>query len=400
MTLQRYLDNQEAQFIPAAGMLAVEYSGHVDEEALERAFDKVCIHHPVLRARIRSVGGRLLLYVPADYRRGIEVLDGDEYTLRCVANESWDVSHAVAQLVLIRGASRGYVALRLSVSITDGGLIRAALAELWRFYTDLVNGTEVSVEPGVSLPASPIDLLQRRAGVRLTPSLVDPTSSPDAIEFSSPIERRVVLPDTDTTSLVNRAHQLKTSVHALLCGAVLVALRDCGRPTQPTPMVCWSPINLRSRVDPPVSATEVTSFGIRHRTELVVAKNADPVSVGREVKQQIDTAIARRELSQEPIQSPPAPVDTSLEQRLATVLVSNAGVTPRFSQPAGLTITDLLLPQDTMTPLYPICAVMTYDGQLSLKFVCPSARFTNEEVENIVNDINAQLHYIMTLQPS
>lgn len=390
LTRQRYLDNLEAKLKGSAPSFTAEYQGYLDEKALARAFELLCARHPVLSGRIRRDDKGYLLYVPPDHHPRIMAIDGDIRTLWREAHQSWDITRAVAQLTLIREKQRGFVALRADHSIVDGTAVIALFDELWQLYTDVANCLDVSADAKASLPSSPYRALQCRAGVRFSSSLLDATGTPDVTRCKA-IERRIHLSEEKTARLIAAARTEHTSVNTLLCGSILVALRAQGRQTERTPMVCWVPIDLRNRVTPPVGATEFTSFSTRHKVEVAVPANGDPIAVGREVKKQLESAIARRELSMEPIQSPPPRVETTLEQRLATVLISNVGVIPKLVRPAELVITDYLIPANPMMVMFPCYAIYTYEGCLNIQVLYPSDFFTNGEVEQLVKRTISQL---------
>lgn len=386
LSLQRYLDNFESNIKGAAPAQAVEYQGHVDEEVLARAFEILCTHHPVLRGRIRADDQGNLLYIPPDNYPELVVFDGDENTLRREARRPWYPSNAVARLILIRGETRGFVAFRMDHAVADGTSFRAMFNELWRLYTDLANGSNISAGSDGTLPCPPSDLFRRSPGIQF-----DRMHMPKPLAQCESIERRIHLSEAATTRLIAAARAKKTSVHALACGAILVAIRARGTAVGPTPMVCWSLVNLRNLVTPPVGAMETTNFAARHMAVVNVSKNTNPVEVGREVKVQLTRAITCGELSINPVQSPPPHVDTVLEQRLATVSVSNNGVLPRFAQPAGLSIINRLSIAYPMTVMFPTYSLYTFGGQLSMRVVYPADLFTIDEVEKIVKQTTEHL---------
>lgn len=380
--------------IGAAPSFAIEYSGVVDQVALMRAFESLCSRHPVLCGRIRSDDRGHILYVPPDYRPELVVLDDGTSTLGSEANRPWDPILALARLTLIRGNNQGFLALRIDHSIVDATSVIALFDELWRLYTDTVNGSCTSFT-SLPLPYSPFEVLQSRAGAHFSQSVLDPKTGSDPIRLCKSIERRIKLSGEHTDQLVAAAHKLETSVHALICGAIVTGLRSLGKSTMMTPMVCLSPVNLRNRVTPPVGATETTNFTARVKIEVPVSLDSDPVTVGREVKAQLGRTIAQRNLTREPMQSPPPRVATPLDQRLATVLVSNVGVIPALAHPAGLTISDYLIPGHSKTVLFPTYGVYTYEGRMSMQVVYPSKFFTNEEVDYLVKRTTEQLDDIV-----
>lgn len=413
LTLQRYLDDFEVLATRTWAANSVVYEGHVDEDVMSRAFALLCVRYPVLRGRIRPDERGNLLYVSPGHHPDFIVLDGDESTLQREIERPLDPARAVVQLMLIRGEARGFLAVRANHAVIDGHSWWAMLDDLWRLYTNIVNGADVSVDPGVSLPSPPSALLEERWGgfapVRRRLDGIQSDTSPDKTDQPNPREvcervaRRFRLTEEETAQLVAAARTHKTSVHAILCGVFLVAQRALGAPPEPTSMMCQSIIDLRNLVTPPVGATEATNFIGWHRAEVTVPANGNPIVVGRQVKRQLDTAIARRELLTLRQMRAPFRFETPLEQHLAIVAVTNGGVMPRFSQPDGLTITDYWMPISKTGPrrrTNPTYIVYTYAGRLDITCTGSSEVFTTEKVEQLLKGIKEQLVYISMPNPN
>lgn len=393
MILQRYLDDIEVQ-LRTVSTHTVEYEGTVDEAALVGAYEQLCVRYPVLRARIRADDRGWLLQVAPDDRPALMVLDGDESSLTHVASQPWEPGHAVAQLVVVRGKSRGFVALRADHAVVDGRSRTSMFGELWRFYTDLVNGCDVSVEPGAGLPSSPATVIKQGHGAahRGRPGYSKDSDARRCVH----IPRRIHLTHEETARLISVARSQQTSVHALVCGAILVNLRSHGTTPEPARMVCLSIVDLRSQLNQAVRAIETTNpLGV-HMAEVVVPAGGDPVAVGHEVKTQLDTDLRRGNV---PMLIPSVTkslyssrVVGYLEQYLAKISVTNIGVIPRFDQPAGLTIKDWRrVTTGGKGPNFTMYGVWTYDGRLSILCGYPSDSLTSDDADRLTEGVKAQL---------
>jgi phenolphthiocerol/phthiocerol/phthiodiolone dimycocerosyl transferase len=148
--------------------------------------------------------------------------------------------------------------------------------------------------------------------------------------------------------------------------------------------VCVSPADLRGRVRPPVGATETTYFDVRHRATVNVARGADPIVIGKRIKAQLEEALASGRLVLEPIQSPPPRVETAVEQRLATAMVSNSRRVRPFVTPQDVAITDFFVLRSGEAPLYPAYSVRTYGDRLNIRYDFPNELFTEAEVDALV----------------
>jgi hypothetical protein len=187
-------------------------------------------------------------------------------------------------------------------------------------------------------------------------------------------------------------------VHALVCGAVVVAHRNFGSTaTTPMPLGCLSPIDLRSRVTPRVGDTETTNFVGLHLAEVDVPLYGKPAVVGRAVKDQLAAALTRRVL---PAVDLPrffaARVGVPFEPRLSIVLVSNIGVLPSMAQPTDLRITDWqrILTTPSASGMIPGYGVYTYDDRLTIWSFYSSVFYTEYEATQLGERIAEQLNGI------
>lgn len=397
VTLQRYLDDVEVHNLSAAPAHVAEYRGTVDTAALRMAFDLLCARHPVLRGRVLADEHGYLLSVTGDHRAEFAEFGGDEPVLYREVFRPWNSACSVARLMHVHTANGGYVALRVDHAIVDGHSLREVFDQLWLIYAELRAGRVPAPAAARSLPRSPVELLAQRWHPDVdVPAPRRSSSTKDRFQRVCglrvhPRQGYLRLDEAATARLLDVARARATTVHALICGAVLVGHCVFGtRETGPAPMMCLSPVNLRHRVQPPVGATETTAFVKLHPATVTVPQSRDPHAVGAEVKRQLDAAIRRRDLlsvAELPVLLS-EPVVTPVEARLAIVQVSNNGVvhTP-LTRLGELTITDFLSPVDVILDVFPIYSVYTYRGRLSIRYLYPSNAFTAEDVRSLVETI-------------
>lgn len=386
-TLQRYLDREEAS-MSGTPVAIFEYEGDVDDAALTRALGLLCVRYPDLRGHIIRDDQGYRLEVPSNHQPEIVIYQEDDISIDDLLKESLDTALALAKLVLVRGDGRGTVLFYLNHSLFDGRRAQKVLGDLWSFYTCLVNGTRFSVDPG-SIPESPNDRL-RQEQIKMADSLLTSESAPP-LAVCDPIGHRIDVCEEITAAIVAAAHTHGTTVNALVSGSILVALREHGTTSEPARMVSLQIVNLRNRLELPVRDTEVTSFAIRHRIEIVVPPYGDPLVIGMELDRMLKAAITTREFRKDPLASPPPLVETPLEQRLATMMVSNMGVQPTFAVPSGFTITDYDARMPSKAVLFPCYVVYTYGGKMRLFSWFPSKFFTNDEVDSIAKNSVKQM---------
>lgn len=395
MRLERYLDGREVGALGAAPVQAAEYQGSIDKSAMARAFELLSAQYPVIRARIRGDKQGYLLYVPPGHHPAMKVLKGDEATVQQQAQLPWNPTHALAKLQLIHGEDQGYVALRTDHAIANAGSFATMFRDLWRFYTDIVNGSDVCIEASVTLPRSPVELFcERWDYTECAPSTSQPNTPLRYADLPAykALQARIQLTEQVTSTLIEASRTHKTSVHGLVCGAILATQRNYLSATrEPIPMTCLSAVALGKLVHPPVEPTESTNFHRTHRAVVDVAVNSDPVSVGQEIKAQLNAAIERRQLlAKYPLHTL---LETPLESRFHIASVSNFGTVGPFPQPTGVRILDWRLFGREVTALvFPIYVVYRYGGQLNIlcSFPAPSV-FAVDEVTEFVNSLSSLL---------
>lgn len=396
MLLKRHLDDLEVGGRLHGPTHLVEFTGEINVEILDQAFHLLCKQYPVLRARVRYDGHGYMLYVEPDHSPRLVVLEGGEDQLTKETDRFLDTTHGVAELVLIHGGEHGYVALKKAHAVGDASVWVEIFDTLWRLYTGIANGSDVDVVPGHTLPTSCQMLLNERWGpIELGPpsaaELAPNGTAGTQEDLIHKEQRRLVLSVTETAQLIEAARALRTSVHALVCGAIVVGVRSHQQEQGPVPMACGSAINLRNRVSPAVAPTETTNFITSHTAELVVDDYADPVDVGREVKRQIDSAIADRQLWTPEVDGRRA--EWHISQGHTVVDVTNPGVVRRLSQPAGLKIVDyqwIGQPESRRTAQKIGSVAHTYDGRFSLRSNYPP-RYAKDEIDDIHERISANL---------
>lgn len=384
MTLRRYLDESEEYRKNWWAGPTVEYRGNLDSSGLRYAYEVLCTRYPELLSRIRFDGQGYLLYTAQDCHPGIIVRYGSEVEYLNEISLSRDYQSAVASLVLIRGHDHGFVMLAVNAAINDGARLVVILRELWDIYTEVINGVNVPLFSGAHLPA-PASAVLNSSGS--TPSLASRREGRSTLATCPVIQRHVQLGADETSRLIEAARANNTSVHGLICAAILVAQRSLSSLDGEALMHCWSLVNLRrGRASSNRSQGDVTGL-VGHHVAIVNVGNADTlIGISRSVKEQLESALARGDIGTETLESPPAPVETLLEQRLALAVVSNVGVLPALGHPSELEFIGMrfpLLGNPALTPLFPSYGVRTFSGCLSMRIVYPDQLFTEVEVDCI-----------------
>ncbi|SDG94602.1 Phthiocerol/phthiodiolone dimycocerosyl transferase C-terminus [Sinosporangium album] len=196
---------------------------------------------------------------------------------------------------------------------------------------------------------------------------------------------RLVLPEAETRRLLTTASVTRTSLHTLVCAALLTAVARSGLAGARTTLTCRTPIDLRDRVVPKVEPTEATNFISGWITAVDIED--DLAVVARSVKRQLDEAIQRGE---------PHRLVLDPERTLRYILrpcdavVTNMGRIPEPRLPDGTSVSDVrvLINQPPINPTY---VVTTYQGRLSVDVALPPAVAGRDTLDALVAQIGELL---------
>jgi hypothetical protein len=387
-TLERPLNYLELAHLNRVVIMAAEYEGDLDPDALEHAFRLLCEAYPVLRARVRGAGQDAVFFVPPDRFPELIMLEDVPDVLSKIIELPWDAGVSVADLVLVRGDRHGFLALRTDHSITDANAWLGMFRELLRLFTESVNSEGFEVASGSALPASPAELFHQRLGVipydrRLFHSAGAETSA----ESGGLISGYLTLGEEETKWLRRAARAYQTTVHGLACGAILLAQRALAGGREPARMFCVSPVDFRGRVSPPVGELETTNFMLSYVSEVDVSARTSAVLIGQSIKAQMDDVLS----SKEGVRSSAEPMASTLDRNLSFALVSNLGVIEDFPQPEGISITGFRVLNTVDDTMFPGHYVWTYRGRLTLLYVLTSRFFSQDDADLLAREIVEQL---------
>lgn len=408
--IQRYLDDIEIALKDHTGNIVIEYDGQVDVEAMSRAFELLFEANPVLRARITPDTKGYLLQVSSDYSPELEVFDGNGELIQKELDRPWDGSTGVTRLMLFREKVRGQLVLQVDHSVFDRNVI-GILKDLWQIYTDIVQGMEVSITPGAALPQSPYEVMRR-----WLPDLPAATTSraEPARKLVGRIMHRTDFDADQTEKIVNTARQNKLTVHGVLCGALLVAIRAQAAGAESVPLTCLSVVDIRTRINPPVDFRETANCFASHIAKVSVAPDDHPIDIGRSVVEQLSSAIEHRDVlipgigpSRSDAQSDGPTsylselarsykLDIPREERKHIIAISNGGVLPEMPSPPGIRVTDMW--PSSPTRGYTINqnhAFLTFNKRLHLTSLYPDTVFTEAEANEMSRNVGKSLAAIM-----
>lgn len=404
---ERVLDCIEESHVGYAPAWVMEYEGSFDPLAMKCAFEHVLTKYPVLNTHIISRGGKYLLrwnstlipryFIHQDTEHGYD----RERTVDSILSKPWDVSAGVSEIHVVSGVAGGLVLFRRDHSISDGPLNVAILTDLWKFYSDIVKGCNVEIEAGKALPRGPYELYKDRWGDQEKNTVCEELE----MEQRSPIRGksifvRIILDKRETEYLKEGAHRAGTTVYSIACGCIAASLRDhdlsC---TEPARMMVISNVGLRKLVSPIVGVVDTTTFATIHVADLQVAAGADPTEIGKEVKRQLNSAIAdKRLVPMDRYQTLPRTPVTQLDPRLSVAMITTATGGIEFATQNDLTLRDCWIAFPKSGDKYgdysstvPGFIVLNINGNLSIQCVFPSTLFSSEDIDEIASRIRKYL---------
>ncbi|GAB2587782.1 hypothetical protein GCM10027168_20790 [Streptomyces capparidis] len=400
-------------------VLSCALRGPVDVAALSAAYDAMTEVHPGLRSRIEQDGaGHVLRLLDEDERPRLTARSGDEEEAYAAElNRPLPVGGPLSRAVLVSapdGESHLFV-LVIDHTVTDGHSSIALHNALWDRYRALVDGepaAEPAAEPSgprwpepVSRLLPPADeadtakyLDGRLAEVRRHPVALVPydTATGEGTGPEGHIEVRRLTLDADLTARLRRtARDAGVSVHALVAATLLATARRRLDGDGPRTLGCLSPVDLRSRLSPPVPAAALVPAVTTHLQTLDVAEDSEPLELARTVHGRLSDFLARGDHLHEMRITPEIPRAPVLQ--LATVIATNMGVVPGPRLPAGLRAVDVRLvpareqyfPQAGRSPV--MACVVSFEGRLSIEFPHSTACFSPSFMRAFRDDVRAGL---------
>lgn len=408
MKFERSLDPREVNLRHLEPACSLRYEGALDIPLLEKSFRILSDRYAVLRSCIRDGAGSQTLYLPSDHYPDLVRVTGSREELLQRMRYPQRIEHGVCRLIVADDRSagdRGWVALQINHAVMDGRTAQSLFAELWVIYTKLISGEKVSVESPFGLSRPPTDFVDDnlpliRELLRGAPNPFSlAASKPEVGEF--PHEQWIGLTVEETSLLIAAARTLQTSVHALVCGSMLSSSRSRLSFPEPVPMQCCSIVDLRARARDPIGPLETANFSVWACVDVVVAPDDSPISIGRNVKQGLETTVAKKDS----ISARPA-VDKDVERQgyahFLKIEVTNPGVIRPFSSPPDLRFIEFqwlhaVANQYPVKSSNAVYAVYTFNGQMTINGIFPSDLFSETDVECIGKDLRAALREICDL---
>ncbi|WP_189712100.1 phthiocerol/phthiodiolone dimycocerosyl transferase family protein [Streptomyces phaeofaciens] len=424
--MRRELCPVETLYVPqrSRAVLSCALAGPVDAPALATAFEAVTAEQPTLLTHIVAAeAGPVLELLPEPERPRLITRPSDEDAYAEELNNPLTVGGPLVRAVLIGepGGDTHTFVLAVDHVITDGHSAITLLNRIWDRYGQVLGAgadavtvappavTEVPVWPApVSSLLPPTDAAEtakyldrrteetRRRPVALLPYDVPPAAESDEGRPAPRIEvARLRLDADDTLRLRELARSTGLSVHGLVGAALLTAVRRRMDGAGPRVLGCMSPVDVRSRLTPPLSAEVMVAAVTAHLHALEVSPDSSPLELAGELGAALGNHIERGDHFQEMRIMPEVPRNPLLQ--MGTVINTNMGVVPGPRLPEGLRVTDVRLvparenyfPQAGRSPL--MACVTSFDGRLAVEFPHHTACFSTEFMAALRDDVHATL---------
>ncbi len=415
------------------GVFSCTLRGQVDTEALSAAFDAVTQAHPTLRARIAPDGqGFALRLLGEDERPRLVTRTGSEEEYATELNTPLPVGGPLSRAVLVSApeGDRHLFVLVVDHTITDGHSVIAVHNAVWDHYRALVESGGNEGTPAAA--ASTAGVPEAGAGSPFWPrpvsrSLPDDDPSATAAYLERRVEEarrhpvellsydvprstatgtgpggepagdgrievcRLTLDEERTTRLRQTAREAGVSVHSLVAAALLATARRRLEGDGPRTLGCLSPVDLRSRLSPPLPALLMVPAVTTHLQTLDVSPDTGPTVLARTVHARLRDFLSRAEQYHEMRITPEVARNPALQ--LATVIATNMGVVPGPRLPAGLRATDVRLvparehyfPQAGRSPV--MACVVSFEGRLAIEFPHFTACFSTSFMRAFRDDV-------------
>lgn len=438
----RILEPSEQRFVRHGTYTgrSVSVAGRIDAAALRAAFVLLRYEYPILACRIgvdRHGYGHLLR--PGAFGvSGVWIGYGDPATVQ-PPQARLDPAEQLAYLdVVLSRRPRCRVTLYVHHGIADGGHCVALLTRLWDCYTACAESAATPMPPH-DYP-EPLEWFAARHGIvrglrsgfdsvaRPLPSSAHPSSDmpveslgttgqadsdpapasapdpgigsdlpgaerPPANSLARPQRIRLDRASTAQIIEVSRTHRL--TVNALLTAALLraYAIAVAGAGSAPVSLGCLYPVDLRTRLDPPVAAAAGTNMGGMASFATDIDGSVCVLDLARHISDRLRHDLDEGTVQQSVLHFPDFYGAARTRSLAGHIAITNTGVVPALRTPAGLRITDyeiVYLSAHPRPSLGPSAAVTflayTFAARLTVALLgCPGQQ------ERLLDTVHAEL---------
>jgi hypothetical protein len=353
--LVRVLGASEQRFVRAGTYTgrSVTVIGDLDTTALGAAFTALQRAYPVVTCRIGEDGtGRgYLLRRGEKPVVGMTASLGDPDVVRIP--ESIDPAEQLAYLdVVLSERGRSRVTLFAHHSIADAGHCVELLSRLWDYYTDYVESGTTTVVPH-DYPQSLEWHVAARGIARSSVSGFEDVTRPLAAAVVPPAPaipappslvrpRRIILDEAATARIIGLGRDPGVTVNGLVTAALLRAFASekAEATGDPVPLGCLYPVDLRTRLEPPVPRAEGTNMAGLACFAAEVDLSADILELAQRISYRLRHDLADGIVQQSVLHFPNYFGPTRIHSLAGHIAVTNTGAVPAFRVPANIALTD------------------------------------------------------------
>jgi hypothetical protein len=322
--------------------------GSLDLHALAKAFEGLRKEYPVLSYWMEAAdeGPRMVADGPGQpVEKVVRVVEGD---VRSWLPPCLNIETSLSFLDVTSDNGRHRVTLWFDHAIADGANAIFLTVRLWSLYTRVVQEGSVGELTAHPVPKSPQQAMvergiapgsrtsaERLVGVRWSGSMPTAGSLPEG--DLQPQLKRIQMNADAFSGLRRFAKEKGVTIHGLVAGAVALAEREAFLDLpkgEAIPLGLISPVNMRSRVSPPLGPAEVTNFLGHLVVRLLVHCESDPVDlavvVAKQFRDDLDSGFLLGAMSL------PSPTDTPGQW----IAISNLQNVPIPTLPSDLVAED------------------------------------------------------------
>lgn len=397
--ISRKLAPSELQYLLGGATVAHNLygSGRLDAAALSDALDALARKYPLLGGQIT---GRSLNFRRArrPQLRFEEVHDErvDDYVL---GPASALPMRQVCSVRVAYAGDRFRMTLLLRHAIADARAGLKYLQDLWDLYTCRIESGATPVVAPEPVPPPLEAMLTARGFTPADEQLVDLAQTQNgSVPLGTPWKRhrpergRVRLSREETTALQQAGRANGLTLHGLVCAAALLAEHELSDEDESTAMLS-SFVDLRNRMDPPVSAAGGTNVLGPSDVIVRIANDSNPFSLGSVVLDELRDSLASGHIHRVALRG----LDRSVARRVARDFarqvvrtrrlpvhhvsqVTNWGTIPALRTPADVTLDDFRGGVELAAPAAAavrmgagtarghLYFVTSFDGRLSVEF--------------------------------
>lgn len=373
--------------------------GSVSIEILRKALHLVVMRHPLLTARIIKKSKSLYFENIPEFEVPFKIYENTKIHAieQEVLNVPLDIESGLIRVNLLLSPNKAVLITKFHHAIGDGLSSIELHKEILQTYADLAEN-KTSKAPALALMPSIEDLLSgsvssseisdyARKYAEFADSISPQVLPPEKEESAQTIDFvQMKLNRNELHSLLKQCKAQHTTVHGAICAAHLLAIRELlNKNQQPIDLCCHSAMDIRSRMDSPITKEHMISGAWGWAGCYSVDLNTSLWSLAKQMSDDLKKIIANKDLFKRTLSF------SNLKKQIPIALyvtnIGNIEIPKRYNH---LTLKEIYFIPAYRKSIF-VAAIGTFNNQLYIHYPYLKPYYSSKLISKIANRAKALL---------